>query len=93
MVFTIEEDEEIDYTVTPLQAEAPVDMTIVMNLENESNESAGLLGHRVVGTLGFCGAMAMLSSSCCCFGRGCHGAEIAETFNKHTVFGLCCPFV
>jgi hypothetical protein len=98
MVFTIEEDEEIDYTTTPLQSAEepstpPPNMKIVINTFQEDNipESTSLLGDRVVGTVGFCGAVALLSSTCCCFGRGCHTDEIAHTFNKHTLFGLCCP--
>ena len=95
MVFTIEEDEEIDYTTTPLEPEEspPPNMKIVINTFQEDNipESTSLLGDRVVGTVGFCGAVALLSSTCCCFGRGCHTDEIAHTFNKHTLFGLCCP--
>jgi hypothetical protein len=76
MTFTIEEDEEIDYTATPLQAEdSPTDMKIVMHSFPQDSESAGLLGDRV--TLGFCGTV--LSYTCCCF-----------TLNKNT--SLCCLF-
>ncbi len=85
MVFTIESDEEIDYTTdTSLQSSASI-----LIPEQESDR---LLGDRVVGTIGFCGAVALLSSTCCCFGRGCHKEEIIHTYNRHTLFGLCCPF-
>jgi hypothetical protein len=81
MTFTIEEDEDIDYSATPLQAE------VVVN-----TESTHLLSDRVVGTVGFCGALALLSSTCCCFCKGCHKTELTHTYNKFTLFGLCCPF-
>ena len=81
MTFTIEEDEDIDYTMTPLQPE------VVIN-----TESTHLLSDRVVGTIGFCGALALLSSTCCCFCKGCHKTELTSTYNKFTLFGLCCPF-
>ena len=85
MVFTIEEDEDIDYSATPVEPTAPE-----MIVPTTETESSGLLGDRVVGTMGFCGAL--LSTTCCCFGRGLHREEIAHTYNKHTLFGLCCPF-
>jgi hypothetical protein len=104
MIFTIEEDEDIDYTATPITAH-PTEVAITTT-RNEppglpsptapevatENESSGLLGDRVVGTLGFCGALALLSTTCCCFGRGLHRDEIAHTYDRHTLFGLCCPF-
>jgi hypothetical protein len=70
------------------------DMTIVINAFPDDHfvpEDSCLLGDRVMGTFGFCGALALLSSSCCCCCRGCHKAELTHTFNKHTVFGMCCP--
>ena len=70
------------------------DMTIVINAFPDDHfvpEDSCLLGDRVMGTFGFCGALALLSSSCCCCCRGCHKAELTHTFNKYTVFGMCCP--
>jgi hypothetical protein len=104
MTFTIDDtDDDVDYSPTPLRDEdhippplsPPLDMTIVINAFPDDHflpESSCLLGDRVVGTLGFCGALALLSTTCCCFCRGCHGKEIASTFNRFTLFGLCCPF-
>ena len=91
MTFTIEE-EDIDYTI-PVPSPPP-DMTIVINAFPDDHfvpEDSCLLGDRVMGTFGFCGALALLSSSCCCCCRGCHKAELTHTFNKYTVFGMCCP--
>jgi hypothetical protein len=72
------------------------DMTIVLNAFPDDHflvtEKQGLLGDRVIGTLGFCGALALLASTCCCCCRGCHRDEIASTFNRHTLFGMCCSF-
>jgi hypothetical protein len=53
-------------------------------------ESACLLSDRVVGTMGFCGALALLSATCCCFCSGLHRQELANTHNRFTLFGLCC---
>ena len=93
MIFTIEEDEDIDYSATPIEpTERPPPTAPEMIIPTTETESSGLLGDRVVGTLGFCGALALLSTTCCCFGRGLHREEIAHTYNKHTLFGLCCPF-
>ena len=100
MTFCIEDiDDELDYSPTPLppteEEESVVDMKFVINAfpdDHFSPESSCLLGDRVAGTLGFCGALALLSSTCCCFCRGCHKTELANTFNKFTLCGLCCLF-
>lgn len=104
MAFVIEDmDDDVDYSPTPLRDEdrlaVPVtsspDMTIVINTFPDDNhpfpESSCLLGDRIVGTVGFCGALALLASTCCCCCRACHKKEIASTFNRYTLFGLCCP--
>ncbi len=105
--FCIEDtDDDVDYSPTPLRDDEdlrilqqysppPPDMTIVLNAFPDDHfvaEKEGLLGDRFIGTLGFCGALALLASTCCCCCRGCHRAEIASTYNRHTLFGLCCPF-
>jgi hypothetical protein len=110
MVFTIEEDEEIDYTIydnkktentnIPDFSSAPPspapDMSIFPQAFPDDHfvpeEKSRLLGDRVIGTFGFCGALALLFSTCCCCCRGCHKAELTHTYNKHTIFGMCCPF-
>ena len=72
------------------------DMTIVINAFPDDHfvtEKQSLLGDRVIGTLGFCGALALLASTGCCCCRGCHRVEIASTFNRYTLFGLCCPLL
>ena len=98
MTFSIEDtDDDLDYTPTPLDApdtESVPDLTFVINAFPDDHfppESSCLLGDRVAGTFGFCGALALLSSTCCCFCRGCHRTELVNTFNKFTLFGLCCP--
>jgi hypothetical protein len=93
MSFSIEDD-DLDYSPTPLPPTID-DPRIVINAFPDDHfvpESSSLLGDRVIGTLGFCGALALLSSTCCCFCRGCHRTELANTYNKFTVFGMCCPF-
>ena len=104
MTFTIEDtDEDVDYSPTPLQKDEerilpalyPPPDNIVINAFPDDHyipESSCLLGDRVVGTLGFCGALALLSTTCCFCGRGFHKNEIASTYNRFTLFGLCCPF-
>ena len=107
MVFTIEDDmdDDVDYSPNPLEDRSkeilptsppPTDMSIVINAFPDDHflnqDTSCLLGDRVVGTLGFCGALALLSTTCCCCCRGFHGKEIAKTYNKFTLFGLCCPF-
>ena len=104
-IFTIEEDmdDDIDYSPTPIEERSkeiptspPPDMNIIINAFPDDHfllhDTSCLLGDRVVGTLGFCGALALLSTTCCCCCRGFHGKEIAKTYNKFTLFGLCCPF-
>ncbi len=103
MTFLIEDtDDDVDYSPTPLRREEPEvkqDMTIVINAFPDDHflacgggaESSCLLGDRIAGTVGFCGALALLVSTCCCCCRGCHRVEIANTYNRHTLFGLCCP--
>lgn len=99
MTFVIEDtDDDVDYSPTPLRdedrvlpAQLPPSDSNLPDDNSSANEKEGLLGDRVIGTLGFCGALALLASSCCCCFRGCHKAEIASTYNRHTLFGLCCP--
>ena len=96
MSFSIEDD-DLDYSPTPLPCDhpdPPVDMLIINAFPDDhfAPEESCLLGDRVMGTLGFCGALALLSSTCCCFCRGCHGVELANTYNRFTVFGMCCPW-
>ena len=90
---------EEDKTILLLQQEQQQflqqpDMTIVLNAFPDDHfvtEKQSLLGDRFIGTLGFCGALALLVPTCCCCCRGCHRDEIASTFNRHTLFGMCCP--
>ena len=90
-------DRPVDYIPTPLPCDdhdRPVDMLIINAFPDDHfvPEDSCLLGDRVVGTFGFCGALALLSSTCCCFCRGFHRAELANTFNRFTLFGMCCPW-
>jgi hypothetical protein len=66
-----------------------IDMNIVLNAFPDDHylpESSCLLGERiVVGTVGFCGALALLSATCCCFCNGLHRQELANTHNKFTL--------
>lgn len=102
MTFTIESDDEDDDILTPLgnnnsepTPPTPIDMNIVLNAFPDDHflpESSCLLGERIVGTAGFCGALALLSATCCCFCSGLHRQELANTHNRFTLCGLCCPF-
>jgi len=101
----VERDVDFEYSPTPLNinpshpvTEPPeqLDMSIVINAFPDDHfiqESSFLLGDRIVGTVGFCGALALLCSTCCCFCRGFHRQELTSTYNRSTLCGLCCPFV
>ena len=96
MSFSIEDD-DLDYSPTPLPCDPldpPADLLIINAFPDDHfvPEDSCLLGDRVVGTFGFCGALALLSSTCCCFCRGFHRAELANTYNRFTLFGVCCPW-
>jgi len=92
MVFTIESDEEIDYTAeTPLRASDGIKMASEESQRLLPERVVGTTAERAVGTIAFCGAMALLSCVCCCFERTCHREEIIHTYNRHTLFGQCCP--
>ena len=102
-----EDDDDLDYSPTPIRddepskpslpllKEAKPPETLVINAfpnDHHIPDTSCLLGDRVVGTLGFCGALALLSTTGCCCCSGCHRAEIIKTYNTYTLFGLCCPF-
>ena len=49
-----------------------------------------VVADRAIGTLGFCGALiAVCACWTCC---GCCAREIRESYNEHTVCGLCWPW-
>jgi len=57
---------------------------------SERLESDHLVADRAIGTLGFCGALlAVCACWACC---GCCAREIRESYNGHTVCGLCWPW-
>jgi hypothetical protein len=72
---------------------AAFDPVFVIEEDEENPPENGRLidtADRAVGTLGFCGALLAVCACWVCCGQCAR--EVRESYNRHTLFGLCCPW-